>query len=202
MPPKTLDIAELRALRRRILMRQLEYSSTIAPIVSSVPIAIQSRARGTNTAARKGTPNAPDSRSRGHRFWVGDGSAETSASAGCYMDGCGCRRYKCLVVTCPRCGASRGDGDRFCADCGAPLGRCPSCGEPASQGHRFCPACGYALAGVSPAPLVTGSASSPAGTAGPMAERRVCSVLFCDVVGFTPLSEARDPEAVRELLSR
>jgi class 3 adenylate cyclase/tetratricopeptide (TPR) repeat protein len=34
-----------------------------------------------------------------------------------------------------------------------------------------------------------------------VAERRVCSVLFCDVVGFTPLSEARDPEAVRELLS-
>jgi len=29
----------------------------------------------------------------------------------------------------------------------------------------------------------------------------VCSVLFCDVVGFTPLSEVRDPEAVRELLS-
>jgi class 3 adenylate cyclase/predicted ATPase len=36
----------------------------------------------------------------------------------------------------------------------------------------------------------------------PVAERRVCSVLFCDVVGFTPLSEARDPEAVRELLSQ
>ncbi|MGH3203629.1 MAG: ATP-binding protein [Streptosporangiaceae bacterium] len=29
----------------------------------------------------------------------------------------------------------------------------------------------------------------------------MCSVLFCDVVGFTPLSEARDPEVVRELLS-
>ncbi|MFZ0193159.1 MAG: adenylate/guanylate cyclase domain-containing protein, partial [Streptosporangiaceae bacterium] len=45
----------------------------------------------------------------------------------------------------------------------------------------------------------------PAAGAGPgrepAAERRVCSVLFCDVVGFTPLSEARDPEAVRELLS-
>jgi predicted ATPase/class 3 adenylate cyclase len=41
----------------------------------------------------------------------------------------------------------------------------------------------------------------PAAAAGPVAERRVCSVLFCDVVGFTPLSEARDPEAVRELLS-
>ncbi|HEU5034509.1 MAG TPA: adenylate/guanylate cyclase domain-containing protein [Mycobacteriales bacterium] len=35
-----------------------------------------------------------------------------------------------------------------------------------------------------------------------MTERRVCSVLFCDLVGFTPLSEARDPEEVRELLSR
>jgi len=35
-----------------------------------------------------------------------------------------------------------------------------------------------------------------------VAERRVCSVLFCDVVGFTPLSESQDPEAVRELLSR
>ena len=29
----------------------------------------------------------------------------------------------------------------------------------------------------------------------------MCSVLFCDLVGFTPLSESRDPEAVRELLS-
>ncbi len=29
----------------------------------------------------------------------------------------------------------------------------------------------------------------------------MCSVLFCDVVGFTPLSESRDPESVRELLS-
>ena len=29
----------------------------------------------------------------------------------------------------------------------------------------------------------------------------MCSVLFCDLVGFTPLSESRDPEEVRELLS-
>ncbi len=50
-----------------------------------------------------------------------------------------------------------------------------------------------------PAPDVPGER----GAAGaPVAERRVCSVLFCDFVGFTPLSESRDPEAVRELLSR
>jgi class 3 adenylate cyclase/tetratricopeptide (TPR) repeat protein len=34
------------------------------------------------------------------------------------------------------------------------------------------------------------------------AERRLCTVLFVDLVGFTALSEARDPEEVRELLSR
>ena len=36
----------------------------------------------------------------------------------------------------------------------------------------------------------------------PIAERRITSVLFADLVGFTPLSESRDPEEVRELLSR
>ncbi|MGH8988304.1 MAG: ATP-binding protein, partial [Acidimicrobiales bacterium] len=36
----------------------------------------------------------------------------------------------------------------------------------------------------------------------PVAERRVCSVLFADLVGFTSLSEHRDPEQVREILSR
>src|SRR5690349_24466358 len=30
----------------------------------------------------------------------------------------------------------------------------------------------------------------------------MCTVLFTDLVGFTPLSESRDPEEVRELLSR
>jgi class 3 adenylate cyclase len=48
---------------------------------------------------------------------------------------------------------------------------------------------------------VAGPVSPAASSAGPVAERRVCSVLFCDVAGFTPLSESRDPEAVRELLS-
>ena len=34
-----------------------------------------------------------------------------------------------------------------------------------------------------------------------VAERRVCSVMFADLVGFTPFSGSHDPEEVRELLS-
>ena len=36
----------------------------------------------------------------------------------------------------------------------------------------------------------------------PDTERRLCSVMFVDLVGFTPFSEARDPEEVREVLSQ
>ncbi len=36
----------------------------------------------------------------------------------------------------------------------------------------------------------------------PLSELRLVSVLFADLVGFTTLSESRDPEEVRELLSR
>ena len=90
-------------------------------------------------------------------------------------------------MSCEQCGASLGEGDRFCGACGAPSNGCPACGEPLTPGDRFCRSCG---------------ARQPDGPGGgPVAERRVCSVLFCDVVGFTPLSESRDPEAVRELLS-
>ena len=107
-------------------------------------------------------------------------------------------------MRCGQCGASLGEDDRFCGDCGAPLGACPACGHPLTPGKRFCRTCGVALFDVlpppaaSPAPAAAGSAEP--GRA-PVAERRVCSLLFCDVVGFTPLSESRDPEVVRELLS-
>jgi predicted ATPase/class 3 adenylate cyclase len=36
----------------------------------------------------------------------------------------------------------------------------------------------------------------------PVAERRLVTILFADLVGFTTLSQSRDPEEVRELLSR
>ncbi len=69
---------------------------------------------------------------------------------------------------------------------------CPACGAANEPGERFCGECGAAL--TSDAPAVSRAA--------PTAERRLVSVLFADLVGFTPLSESRDAEEVRELLSR
>ncbi len=102
-------------------------------------------------------------------------------------------------MICEQCGASLGAADRFCGACGAPLGACPACGEHVVPGDRFCRACGFRL---SAGPAQAARPVRPAPDHEPAAERRVCSVLFCDLVGFTPLSESRDPEAVRELLSR
>ena len=42
----------------------------------------------------------------------------------------------------------------------------------------------------------------PSGNEARVAERRLVTVLFADLVGFTTLSEGRDPEHVRELLTR
>jgi class 3 adenylate cyclase/tetratricopeptide (TPR) repeat protein len=44
--------------------------------------------------------------------------------------------------------------------------------------------------------------ATPTAAAAPVAERRLVSVLFADLVGFTAASEGRDAEATRELLSR
>ncbi len=102
-------------------------------------------------------------------------------------------------MQCAACGAHSPAGKKFCVKCGSPLAAvCPTCAAPIAAGDVFCGDCGTSLADVPAAAAAAGSAATDA----PQAERRVCSVLFCDLVGFTPLSEVRDPEEVRELLSR
>jgi class 3 adenylate cyclase/tetratricopeptide (TPR) repeat protein len=98
-------------------------------------------------------------------------------------------------MTCSACGHVNAEGQKFCGECGARLvATCPSCGTSNAPGQRFCGECGEALA--AQAPRETPVAQAPA------AERRLVSVLFADLVGFTTLSESRDSEEVRELLSR
>jgi class 3 adenylate cyclase/tetratricopeptide (TPR) repeat protein len=100
------------------------------------------------------------------------------------------------LAACQACAAANPDGARFCSTCGERLAQaCPACGALASG--RFCNECGTALQPTAAPPR--DSAAAP--PAAPVAERRVTSVLFGDLVGFTTLSEARDAEEVRELLS-
>jgi len=104
-------------------------------------------------------------------------------------------------LICPTCGTENAAGSRFCDECGTALSAaCPNCGEPHRPGAKFCANCGYALSGQAAAaqPL----AAAPAGTpeAAALAERRFVSVLFVDLVGFTPFAEGRDAEVVRETL--
>ena len=104
-------------------------------------------------------------------------------------------------MNCTACGAANRAGRRFCGQCGASLDRlCPSCGAPNDEGERFCGECGSALAaGVTAArPAIAPTQIDVARSA----ERRHVTVLFADLVGFTPLSQQRDAEDVRDLLSR
>ena len=100
-------------------------------------------------------------------------------------------------MICASCGADNDAGRKFCLDCGASLAiGCPACGTPNPPAARFCGECGGRLAGAA-APAHPAPTPAPA-----VAERRLVSVLFADLVGFTSLAENRDAEEVRDLLSR
>ncbi|MFO7572803.1 MAG: adenylate/guanylate cyclase domain-containing protein [Gaiellaceae bacterium] len=104
-------------------------------------------------------------------------------------------------MTCPSCGHENREGRKFCSECGTPLAAgCPSCGAANEPGEKFCGECGTPLA--PGAAAVTRAAEATLPTSGPAAERRLVSVLFADLVGFTTASEGRDAEETRELLSR
>src|SRR5919201_5341652 len=104
------------------------------------------------------------------------------------------------MAVCGSCGAeNRGDA-KFCGECGAALAAtCTACGAANEGSRKFCYECGAPLSGASPSPAAV---ATPDPAVPPLAERRLVSVLFADLVGFTTLSESRDPEEVRELLSR
>ena len=100
-------------------------------------------------------------------------------------------------MRCAACGTENEAGRKFCGECGAPLARtCPSCASPNPPTVKFCGECGSALEAATPA-APDSQAAAPAST-----ERRLVSVVFLDLVSFTTLSEKRDAEEIRELLSR
>ena len=109
-------------------------------------------------------------------------------------------------MTCPACGTVNVAGAKFCSECGGRLlAACPNCGATNAPGAKFCSDCGTRLdlgAGA-PGAGLPGSAGpgAPARIAA-VTERRLVTVLFADLVGFTSLAADRDSEAVRDLLSR
>jgi class 3 adenylate cyclase len=63
---------------------------------------------------------------------------------------------------------------------------CASCGHEAAEAFKFCPECGAPAAVTAPA----------------REQRKVVTVLFCDVTGSTALGERLDLESLRTLLAR
>ena len=95
-----------------------------------------------------------------------------------------------LEVTCAACGRSLGLGSKFCDACGTPR-LTPS---PRIASTRFASPDNY-----TPKHLVDKILSSRSALEG---ERKQVTILFVDVLGFTSLSEQRDPEEVHGFMTR
>ncbi len=101
------------------------------------------------------------------------------------------------MPSCPRCQAVNPQGARFCTNCGTSLaGLCPNCGSAPPLRARFCHNCGQPLAAAGQEPLPAAPAAPP-----PEAERRIITMLFCDVQNSTLLAEQLDPEEWAEVMN-
>lgn len=96
------------------------------------------------------------------------------------------------MLECTKCGFSNPDEARFCSGCGLEAGEieCPGCNTKNSPGSRFCNACGQALEGKKPEKALRSA----------HAERRILTVLFCDLVDSTRLVDELDPEVSRAII--
>ena len=97
-------------------------------------------------------------------------------------------------MTCPRCHAENPAGMRFCGYCAAPLSViCSSCGAENPPENKFCGGCAAVLGD----PLgATGNALAQ----GPSGELKQVTLLFCDMVDSTAVTERLGAEAMHELI--
>jgi class 3 adenylate cyclase/tetratricopeptide (TPR) repeat protein len=105
-------------------------------------------------------------------------------------------------MICPQCSTVNDAGRKFCMECGAHLATgCPNCGAQNPAEAKFCGECGTVLSSSASLPRAAVPARE-AQPAAPTAERRLVTVLFADLVGFTTQSQNEDPEDTREFLTR
>src|SRR3990170_1242644 len=125
---------------------------------------------------------------------------------------------------CSNCGKGNPTAALFCMKCGRELAlACPSCATSLPLEARFCFHCGYSLPdkGGGPAPQSSGSPLSRlqqyipkelvakleasrdrrAESGAMEGERRVVTMLFCDVTGSTAMAEQLDPEEWAEVMN-
>ena len=118
-------------------------------------------------------------------------------------------------MVCSNCGTANPAGAKFCTECATRLAvACPACGTANAPGAKFCSECATSLAGGAAPSAPAAAAADPAAkliaaghrgwaqAGGPVAERRLVSIVFADLVGFTALAEGRDAEDTRDLLTR
>ena len=116
-------------------------------------------------------------------------------------------------MKCASCQTQNSVDARFCIQCGASLGsRCPQCGAELPTEARFCPKCGHQLAGTEPQPAdsrlhqyipkeLLAKLESARAAGGVQGERRIVTMLFCDVQGSTAAAEKLDPEEWAEIMN-
>ncbi len=115
-------------------------------------------------------------------------------------------------MKCPKCEAENPEKAKFCISCGKPMElRCPECGQPTPAKGKFCMECGHKLslpAGPEPKSISFNEKLEnlqrylPRGVTEKIlaqrhrieGERKQVTVMFCDLVGFTPMVEKLGPE--------
>ena len=113
-------------------------------------------------------------------------------------------------MKCPKCEADNPEKAKYCIDCGKPMEfLCPECGATTPAKGKFCMECGYKLTS-EPAPKTISLDGKleklqqylPKGLTEKIldqrdrieGERKQVTVMFCDLVGFTPMVEKLGPE--------
>lgn len=97
-------------------------------------------------------------------------------------------------MRCDKCGFESPAGMRYCGRCAALLNlACERCGFANPADFEFCGQCASPLGGAAKAAQTPTNQES-------QAERRQLTVLFCDMVGSSALSEQLDPEELRDIM--
>ena len=98
-------------------------------------------------------------------------------------------------MKCQQCQTENPKQAKFCIDCGTKMERkCNACGSEYSEQAKFCIECGTKVGEAQPAALPK-EATKPQ-----TAERRQLTVLFCDLVGSTAISDQMDAEDFRQVI--